>query len=430
MKGTGLHSNKTVFSRKFPLLIFALAFGVRLTLVFVTHSYLQIEHTEVVRVATSLAKQGTFANAYGPNTGPTAHVSPLYPILLSLILRVFGTGVAGEIAQETFSCLLASLTYAVLPALGTSCGLDPAVGNLAGIIGALLPVNFWSETKGSFEAPLVSLTLVVLSVLIARCWRSADLSSATALRLGAGSGLALLASPSLAPVVMTWLLVGYFLIGRTVAKRYAGFAIIIIAACVVCLTPWIMRNYFVLGASVWSRSNFGNELFISNNDRAAANMRDNLSSGWFQEAHPFYNRVEREKLQSMGEVSYKRERVRESTQWILSHHKRFCQLTAERIFYFWFPRMVRLPQTLLMGIFSVGALAGLICLLRTGNLSAWLFLSALTTYPLVYYLVQSFARYRCPVDGVLVFLTAVAIWSVWRGFRTHERSTDGIQRRG
>src|SRR5271166_4039693 len=86
-----------------PYFVFSIAFCVRLAIIFGTKSYLQVEHTEIVRVATSLAEHGTLADAFGRQTGPTAHVAPMYPILLSLIFRVFGTGLAGEIAQEAFS---------------------------------------------------------------------------------------------------------------------------------------------------------------------------------------------------------------------------------------------------------------------------------------------------------------------------------------
>lgn len=396
-----------------PLLIFATALGVRLAIVFLTRTYSHIESTEVVRVATSLARHGTFANAYGPNTGVTAHVSPLYPILLSVIFRVLDTGVAGEIAQEVFSCLLASLTYAALPAMGAACGLDLAVGNLAGMMGALLPVNFWAETKGSFEAPLVGLTLVLFCVLLARRWGSADFSFASALVIGLVSGLALLTSPGLAPVVVASLLVGYWRIGRTMEWQYLRFAAIVIATSVLLLVPWTVRNYRVLGAPVWSRSNLGNELFISNSDMAAANTVDNFKSGWFNKSHPYESAVEREKLRSMGEVPYNQARLKEVTAWIVTHPARFSSLTIQRIFYFWFPKMVRLPQTILMAIFSIGGFVGLILLFRTGNTVAWLFLSTFAMYPLVYYLVQSFARYRSPIDWMLVFLTAFGICSVW-----------------
>jgi hypothetical protein len=72
--------------------IFVLAFAVRIALLYTTRSYLEEEHSEVTNVASSLASGRGFASAYW-NTGPTAHTSPLYPLLLSLVYRSFGTGV-------------------------------------------------------------------------------------------------------------------------------------------------------------------------------------------------------------------------------------------------------------------------------------------------------------------------------------------------
>lgn len=396
-----------------PTLIFAIALGVRLTVGFVTHTYLYVEHTEVVRVAASLARHGTFANAYGPNTGSTAHVSPLYPLVLSLIFRALGTGMAGEIAQEILSCLFASLTYAALPALGAACGMDPAVGAFAGMLGATLPINFWSETKGSFEAPLVGLMLVLFCVLIARSWQAEDFSFFSALKIGFISGLALLASPSLAPSIAMSLLVGYFLLGPAPARRYFRFAMIVVATIIFCLLPWMVRNYLVLGAPIWSRSGLGNEIYISNNDAAAANWNDNLDSGWFQKSHPYFSSAERENVRRMGELQYHREKMRQGVHWIIAHPNHFARLTAQHIFYFWFPKMKRVFQSLLMAAFAAGGLTGLFKMFRAGYRTAWLFLATLATYPLIYYFVESFPRYRCPVDWMLIFLTAFGICSVW-----------------
>jgi hypothetical protein len=401
------------FRKWAPSLILAVALGVRLAIIFVTKTYLQVEHTEVVRVATSLAKHGTFADAYGSSTGATAHVAPFYPILLSVVFRIFGTGVAGEIAQEVLSSLFSSLTYAALPALGAACGFDPAVGILAGMLGALLPVNFWTETKGSFEAPLAALMLVIFFVVVIRAARSADFSVPSALVTGLATGIALLVSPSLAPVVVGVLLVYYWLIRRTLARQYIRFAMIVVGTSVLCLMPWTIRNYLVLGAPVWSRSGLGNELFISNSDFAAATFSDNNTTGWFQRSHPYYSRVERDKVRSMGELPYNYAKMKEPVQWIMTHPRRFSHLTAQRIFYFWFPRMRRCTQSILMAMFAVGGLVGLVWMFHASHKVAWLFFATLTTYPLVYYLVESFARYRYPVDWMLVFLTAFAIWSAW-----------------
>ncbi len=403
-----------------PVLIFGLALGVRLIIIFTTKTYTDIEHTEVVRIATSLATHRTFADAYG-HTGPTAHAAPLYPILLSLIFRLFGTGIRGEIAQEIFSSTIASMIYAALPVLSTACGLGLETGILAGIVGAGVPVNFWSETKGSFEAPLVGLFLIMFCIAIARAWRGpSDFSTKSAFIVGLISGVGLLVSPTLAPVILVALFLGYVLFRRTKAKECIRFSIVALSIAALCLIPWVIRNYFVLGGAVWSRSNLGLELYVANNDKAAPNMNDNYASHWFDQSHPFASRAEQGKLKAMGELAYQHEKLANAEYWIATHPKRFTWLTLQRIYYFWFPRMARRVQSILMGLFTVGAAAGLIRLVRSGNVMAWLFLAIVALYPVIYYLVASFPRYRSPIDWVLIFLTSVWICST-KYFLTFER---------
>lgn len=391
-----------------PYFIFAIAFCTRLAIIFARKSYLDIEHTEIVRVATSLATHGRFADAFGPQTGSTAHVAPLYPLLLSLIFRIFGTGAAGEIAQEIFSSLIASLTYAGLPLLSSAAGFGPLLGGLAGIVGGILPVNFWSETKGSFEAALAGLFLMALCCAMCRPWHSQSFSVASAVTVGLISGLALLASPSIAPVLASMLVLGFVLVDKSVAKQYRHFALIVAFCTVLCLSPWAIRNYFALGGATWSRSGLGLELFISNNDVAAANWYDNMDSGWFQKSHPFFSRAERSKRQNLGELAYNQAKMKDATEWIVAHPKHFSSLCLQRFYYFWFPRMQLPIQRVLMALFTVGGFLGLVRMFREHSRSAWIFLAVLISYPLVYYLVESFARYRSPIDWLLVLLSVYA----------------------
>jgi hypothetical protein len=389
-------------------LVFAVAFSVRLALVFGTKSYLQVEHTEIVRVATSLARHSAFADAFGPHTGRTAHVSPLYPIVLSVVFRVFGTGLAGEIAQEILSSLIASLTYAILPLLSSAAGVDAAIGGLAGIVGGAVPVNFWSETKGSFEASLAGLMMAAFCLITCRYWRSQDFSVVTGAITGLISGFGLLVSPSLAPVVLTCLTQGFLLF--TARKQYLLFVATAVITSALCLAPWVLRNQRALGGAVWTRSGLGLELSISNNDVANANWLDNIDSGWFQRSHPYYSRVERESLAAVGELAYNREKMRAALQWIAAHPKHFSELCLERAYYFWFPKMRRPIQRILMAFFAIGGWIGVALALRHRIRAGWVFASLLVTYPLVYYLVESFARYRTPIDGLLIFLTIFGGW--------------------
>jgi 4-amino-4-deoxy-L-arabinose transferase-like glycosyltransferase len=397
--------------RHAPILIFAVALCVRLGIivVFPEDTYRYGDHSEVVRIATSLATKGTFADAYGFNTGPTAHAAPLYPILLSTVFRFFGTGVAGEFVKEALNSFLASLIFALLPALSTACGIGWETGVLAGFAGALLPVNFWSETKGSFEATPAALFLLIFCIVIARRWRDADFSVRSAVLVGITSGVALLLSAAVAPVIIATLFLTFALFRRTKAKESLRFSLVVLGICVLSVTPWVVRNYRVLGGFVWSRSNLGLELYAANSDRSAPTASDNAA--WFVEAHPYLSETERAKLRAMGELPYQHEKLANALNWIKSHPKRFAWLTKERIYYFWFPKMHRRFQTIVMALFTLGAAAGLLCLFRSRNVTAWLFLAIVTIYPLIYYLVAALVRYRYPIDWLLIFLTTFFVCS-------------------
>jgi hypothetical protein len=59
-------------------------------------------------IATSLADKGTYADAFGSGTGPSAHTAPLLPMILLLIIRVVGVGLPA-ISRDLFwrpSCRL------------------------------------------------------------------------------------------------------------------------------------------------------------------------------------------------------------------------------------------------------------------------------------------------------------------------------------
>jgi len=396
-----------------PFFLFVIAFGIRATIIFATHSYNNVERAEVFWVASSLAQHGTFADAFGPGTGFTAHLSPAYPALLSLVYRVFGMGVWGNMAQEVLSSIFASLMYAALPLLSASFGLSRKVGGLAGLIGGLLPVNFWAETKGSAEYALAGFVLVLFCILIAIAWRFRDFSPRSALLTGVVSGVALLVSGGLSSIVFSTLCIGFLLSSKYWAKHYLIWALIVLFSTTLCLAPWALRNRLDLGGYVWLRSNLGLELFISNNDSAVANLDDNFASGWFQRSHPYPSSVERVRVLQMGELAYEHEKLQQALHWISTHPSRFTSLSLQRVFYFWFPPMKRLSQALLMGVFSIGAFVGTIQLLRYRNPVGWLCLGILTAYPSIYYFVESSARYRGPLDALLVFLTVYGVLSVF-----------------
>ncbi len=390
------------------LCIFFLALVPRLTLLWLTRSYLDPNPSEVVSIAKSLATDGQFANVFGPHSGPTAHTSPLYPLLLSGIFRVFGTGEAGQIAQETFNCVMASLLWCLMPLVSRVCGTDRRVGVLAGVGGAVLPINRVAETKGAFETTLIGLSLVVLFAVHIRCWRNRDFSVRSTLILGAVGGLAALVSPLLAIVMVGLLLVGLAFVPYESRRHQLCFALGVVLTMMAVMFPWALRNYFELGAFVWTRSNLGIELNVSNNDLAVPNAVDNGRA--MAMYHPHANQAQLLEVSRLGEVNYNRQMRDQATHWIVSHPRGFLRLTVLRIFYTWFPKTTRALQTLAFAALTLVAVPGLLVLGRHDRFVAFSFVSVLLLYPSIYYIIQTSTRYVYPIEWILYYLGAYWVW--------------------
>lgn len=398
--------------------VFALGLVVRIALLLVTRSYESVEYSEVVNVAIALATKGTFADAYGSGTGPTAHAAPLYPLMLSGVYRVFGTPPAGAVAQEVFSSLLSALHYALLPAIAAVCGLGLRVGAVAGLLAALLPVNRWVQTKGSFEYSLAALLVALLSLAILRTWRDTAFHRTNGVVVGLMSGVTLLAAPQVAPLLAALAVAGWLRnrSGRT--REYLAFVVVQFAVAAVCVAPWTIRNAIVLGSPVWGRSNLGLELNLSNNDDAFAEWDDNMAAGLFGRAHPHASAAERARVMAVGEIAYNREKAARARQWILSHPTRFAALTLHRVWHFWFPTGKRWPQTLALAALTLGAWIGLgVAVAQRQDLAAWFFLPAWIAFPAPAYLFQQSARMRYPIEWMLFLLAACLSCAVWRRAR-------------
>src|SRR5438270_4426897 len=154
------------------VVIFVAGLLVRLTLVLLTYGTTSQVGSEPVEIAISLATTGSYADAYGKGVGPTAYCAPLHPILLSALFRLFGTGSHGALAVHVFGSIAAALAFALLPALAVRSRLDLSTGVLAGMAGALLPVNYWAQTSGVFDAPFTGVALVVLCCLLCQTLRA------------------------------------------------------------------------------------------------------------------------------------------------------------------------------------------------------------------------------------------------------------------
>ena len=412
MQGVFLLSPRPVFSFKhrrpavtWGIVVFVVGLLVRLALVLPNRPTTLFERHEPLQIALSLLTTGRYADAYGAGTGPTAHCAPLHPVLLSILLRIFGTGARGALAMNVFASTAAAVGFALLPAVAVAGGLGLSSGVLAGMAGALLPVNYWAQTSGSFDAPFTCVALLALCVLLCRVWAAAQFTKSEGVAFGVVAGAGCLLNPALIPVLAAWSIasvVRYRLQWRRVLAFLAVAAVLVLSI----LAPWAIRNYRVLGSLIWTRSNFGLELQVSNNDTMTADLERNVRLPGFALLHPFPGSEERAKVRMAGEVAYQRSKQRQAFAWIASHKRRFLLLTAERFRLFWLPDMRWPWQSVFEAALTLLGLCGLAFLFWKRHAFAWVATAVLVAYPAVYYVIQVSPRYRFPLEPILLLLAA------------------------
>jgi hypothetical protein len=389
--------------------IFCLGLVVRLLLLSTTPSS-RVPGLEPINIAISVVRNGTYADPYGGPTGPSAHCMPLHPLLAALLIRIFGFGLAGSRALSYAASVAASLAYALLPILAKRCSLDLRVGIGAGVFGAALPINFWCQTSGVFEAPYTFLAFTIWACAVAEHWQNGKFTARGGVTCGVLGALSTMLSPLAIPILGFWFICAFLWFSKLRISVLRYFAIALLIVCV-ALAPWAMRNKSSLGTLILTRSNFGLEFQVSNNGIATSDAELNVRNPAWARLHPNTSPEEREKVRLMGEVTYNKAKRDEALQWIKSNPKRFLELTAGRIALFWFPRMLHLPQTLIQSCITILAIAGAIKLWRDQPTIALFFGSACVAYSLAYIVIEVSPRYRFPIEGFLLLLGSYYVCS-------------------
>ncbi len=409
--------------RQTGAVLFFLAFVVRLTLIVILHPYRDLARYELERTALSLATTGVFGNPYAIPTGPTAHVSPGYPIILAVVFRLFGTGIPAEIVKEVLASAVTALQYALLPAVAEGLLLGRSIGLIAGLIGALIPIKPFVQIDGDWEAPYTALFIMLTCVLTVQTWRRCRLTKSLAILNGLAWGFALLFASVLLPIFAAFALTGVYFCRTAGYKRYLSFIAIQTLCVAFCLLPWVIRNNYALGAPIATRSNFGLELRVSNNDEATPDQLVNYLSGVYDRYHPLQNKKEALKVKQLGEVAYNRETAAEAKTWIHTHIKRFTYLCISRIRCFWFyPDRSRI-KAIFGNVTAIFGLTGLVLLLKRNPVSGVAIGVVLLLYPAPNYLIHVGARQRYPIDWLLTTLSLVSVMQIWNLWQVSQRGT-------
>jgi hypothetical protein len=397
------------------LLLFLLAFSFRLAYVLVKRAYLEPGAAEMERAAANLARTGVLGNVYSADSGPSAHVAPLYPLMLSLIYRLFGAdNWIGRLAQELLGVAISALSIALVPMIAERARLAAGAGWFSALVVSVLPVNLWVETSGAWEQPAAALLLLLIFwtvlVLHDRHWQAPRL----VLLLGTWTGLAALLSPALLPGIAL-VLAAEFLSRASTRKMMLRTAPLLLLPMLLCVGPWMLRNHRELGGAVALRSNLGLELWIGNHPGATGRTFDGAwddTSSFIYQAHPYLNRQELLVVKEVGELEYMKRKQRQALEWICAHPEEFLSLCVERVRLFWFPppdlwtnsRPVCLLKTVFYNVFALCMFAELLFLFVTRHSTRFLWLGAVLGPSLIYLVTHVDARYRYPVFALSALL--------------------------
>ena len=222
-----------------------------------------------VRLAVTWAKTGTFGFEGAGGVSPTAFRPPLYPWLLSWLVRngdVSRSAVA--ILHVVLGCSTVALTYLI------GCRLKLRLAWLAGLAVALDPILLrqsqlvMTETFATFLAVLAWwLWLVVWpSSLATECdaKRRSGVQWLALIGLGLVFGVSVLARPTAAPWVFLCAFVALF-VGCSCWKRRVNDCVLICLCVVVCVAPWTLRNWSAFGKPIWATTHGGYTLLLANN---------------------------------------------------------------------------------------------------------------------------------------------------------------------
>ena len=257
------------------------AFLIRLGAIAWTQSYLipaDRDHFafgyESGRIARSLAVGDGFSSPMPFPTGPTAHLAPVYPLLLSLIFRLFGVYTAwSAIAAFVVNSIADSLTCVILFYLGSAV-FGEIEGLLAAALFALYPTAIWFAS-GTITVYLRATALCLAALALWFYLQPVDPPTTQFIVTGLWIGLGGLVNPIIClPGFMGLMWMWHRLAGRGPERIWKpGLAA---ASAALVLLPWMIRNAVVVHEFT-PRSAFGVN-FRQGNSQAAVDA----GNGFFQ----------------------------------------------------------------------------------------------------------------------------------------------------
>ena len=212
-----------------------------------------------------LARSLAYGHGFCLESGrPTAYRPPLYPIILTPIIALFGDSLPWGIAALHLGLGLATVALTYLTA--RRWGLGSGRATIAACIVAFDPVALiWTRSV---------MTETLAAFLVAGCLAALTLPGRAGLIVGGlVFGLTSLCRPSLLPGAALYG-AAILLIGPGDSKRRWIDLAVFSTAAILPLIPWAARNAVRLGEPVWSTTHGGHTFALANNPVYYADVVD------------------------------------------------------------------------------------------------------------------------------------------------------------
>lgn len=339
-------------------------------------------------IARSLVVEHRFAAPFHGATGPTAWVAPGYPFLVFFVFRIFGifTAKSAE-AVVLLNGLFSAITSVLILRLG-----QRTFGKTPGLIAA------WTWALSPYAALMAWLiweTCLSAFLLTYAMYRTVILTEDKGRRNGVHAGLswgvAALVNPALlAPFPFIVL----YYVCRDRSKWKPTLAMAVTFAGVVL--PWTIRNERVFHKFFLIRSNAAAEVYFGN---VGFSLHPRGTSGEYQR---------------IGEAAYTDVMKERLSTYIRTHREKFVVDALQRIVPFWTAPEYLSPATILIALLT---LIGFVRGFRCEPHLAMPFLIVVTVYPLTYYISHTFARFRYPIEPVMLLVAAFGVLTLCGRFR-------------
>jgi 4-amino-4-deoxy-L-arabinose transferase-like glycosyltransferase len=392
---------------------------------------------EAGNIAYALAQGKGFSNVFRTETGPTAWLAPVYPLIVAATFKLFGTFTA----RAFFACAGLNILFS-----SAACVPIFFAGKRMGGLGVAAGAAWlWAVFPSAVMMPFEWIWDTSLSALLAALLLWATLKLAESERwldwsvYGVLWGLALMTNPALG-ALLPFLLGWAAFRGRGESRLRGRRMALAVAVTILCCLPWTIRNYVAFHRFIPVRSNLPFELWLGNNDIFDEHARNGRRS--------ITRTEEARRYALVGETVYMAEKWDLATTFMRARPGLELQLAGKKVVAFWLgtdsavKNFRETDSWLIRGILltsfltAVGALCGVVILwVRRNRITqrprdhrdgaeeekngdgaeemevAPVFPLAvfLLIFPCLYYLTHADLRYRHPIDPVVLLLTVILL---------------------